>query len=137
MIIHSLHWLITIPKSIVFFLKNEDERDLINILILHQFLVTLVEYFFGVLNADDLHGLAEVLNWNGLDAEDVIGVEEGFKVILIKISLTLTLGILELVDSLGMWICLGLLLHRFQIFTYAIFSILWPLIKHSSQNFIE
>ena len=65
------------------FLENEYEGYLVHVLVFHQFLVTLEQDLLRVDNSYHFHGLAEILNWHGLDTQNVIRVKQGLKVILI------------------------------------------------------
>ena len=103
------------------FLQDEHERDLVDVFVFADFGVALRQDFSWVLDTHNLHGLRQIIQRHRLDAEDVVRVEQRFKV-LVREELVdgLTGGSLgvrlvhNLIHALAVLISLGNFLHRLQ-----------------------
>ena len=125
------------------FLQNEDERRLVHVLVLADLLIALQQDLLWVLHADDSHRLAQVVERHGLDAEDVVRVEQRLKVfrrevLILRNTLRLSIRrVNNLVDALAVLVSCGHLLHSLQQLDDAVLGVLGALIEHARQKLIE
>lgn len=84
------------------FLKHENEGYLVNVFIFAQFGITVSKYGLRILDSNYFEGLAKILQWYTLNPEDVVRIEQGFKVLLGQIIIGHSFLILELINLLAM-----------------------------------
>ena len=82
-------------------LKNEYKTDLIDCIIFNEIRVSLSNDFVSLIDTDHSKSMSKVALWDLLDAKNIITVEDGLEVSLVKEL------ILELVELFVMWVLLG------------------------------
>ena len=65
----------------MFLLADINEGDLVDVLFLHELWVVVLDYPVGILHAYGCQGLSQIGNRDGLDPEDIIGVEKSLEVL--------------------------------------------------------
>ena len=106
--------------------KHEYKWNLIDGVFIKEFWVSACNNLITVFNTDSSKGMKEVVFGNGLDSEYIVGVEDGFKVILVKewfaeLIYVVVMGIVFFEVFLFDW------LEHFQ---NCCFWIFWALIKN-------
>ena len=96
----------------VFLLKDEDEGDLVDRLVLQHVRVALLDNLLCLVDTNDFEGMVDVVCRDLLDLEDVVGVEDGLEVLRVqelrlKLVQVVIVGVLQ-VESLQV--------HRLQHF---------------------
>ena len=102
-------FLVAEAESSVFLFADVHEGDLIDVLLLNELRVVVLDNPVGILHAHGCQGLGKVGNRNGLDPEDIIGVEKCLEVLSCQEG---SLG--EGVDGAALWIVRGLPLDGLQ-----------------------
>ena len=133
----SLHFRETVSESVVLFLEDEDEGNLVDVFLFAELGVSSPQDLLGVMDTHHLERLAQVAEWHALDAKDIIGVKDGLEVLLHQVVIDAALWVLELVDLLAKGIARLLLLNCFQIFNDVVFGIGGTLVQDPREYLIK
>ena len=119
--------------SAVLLLKDEDERDLVDGIVLKHSLVTRSDDLFSLVHTYDFECVVKVGDWDLLDLQHIVGVENGreiFRRQKLRLELVKTVVV-------GVYLAELFLLDRLQHFENRLLGVSRLLIQNVSHEFLR